>query len=247
MTWADDEELKALRVRAYGPNADIHLDPEALHRLREREGEGQEPHPPASEPLPQQEARPAEQSIQTEEYVEDVPLPWFRRLATLRRSTVFIGIGLVALAACMAVTLLLVHRVQTAPLRVDANQVARLSVDPSYDIPGLFVVPSDNPDGGTSAFQGFLGLRTVLTSSAFPLGKPCLVVFTEATVAATSPTRSSKFMTGSCAAGGFPAVVQFGMDTDGLPAEVRKGFPRAKALQFVYDPAHREVVVFADE
>ena len=44
---ADEEELRRLRARAYGPDADIHDDPAAVERLRQLE-----PHAAPAEPVP---------------------------------------------------------------------------------------------------------------------------------------------------------------------------------------------------
>ena len=137
--------------------------------------------------------------------------------------------------AIIAAALVLVQRVQSDPLQVGAAQIGRLSVDSSYRVPDVF-----GGGSGPSAYQEFHGLRAVIYGSK----NPCLTVFRAADI--TDPTSDSFSGTAfsGCTAGRFPAMVQFSLD-DSLPTDIRAPFPKTTALQFVYDEAHDEVVVFA--
>ncbi len=246
MTPADDEELRVLRERAYGRDSDIHLDPESLRRLRELEN----PHvdveldavderveiitPPADpDPVPLEEARPTPR--------------WFLWLLGLRRGTVLIVVGVVALAATLATALTLVQRVQTDPLQVGASQVARLGADGSYEVPELFQGAASNVS--PRAYQQFHGLRFVTGGAAFMVR-----IFTWIHVPDHLPGQFATWtansfdgpLFGGCAAGDFPPIVQLSVDLEGLPAEIKSAFPEATGLQFVYDSEHDEVVVFSD-
>lgn len=77
MSTAADEELRALRARAYGPTADIEDDPAALRRLQQLEARRQ-PTPAAEEVVP---PAPAMEPIDSE------PLRAAEPLARTRRST----------------------------------------------------------------------------------------------------------------------------------------------------------------
>lgn len=73
MSTAADEELRALRARAYGPTADIEDDPAALRRLQQLEARRQPrpvaedvvPPAPAMEPIDSEPMRAAEPLIRT--------------------------------------------------------------------------------------------------------------------------------------------------------------------------------------
>lgn len=260
MTAAEDE-LHALRQRAYGPNADIHLDSHALNRLRELEGVGRQPIPhyevdPEPAPAAERQSDPVEL-----EPVEREPQGrvWLRRflllartgltrLMRIRRSTALILLGLAVAVAAMIVALVLVQRVQTDPLQVGAEQVARLSLDPGYQVPSIF--GSAATEGGVQGFQEFHGLRVVETSGGmFGRGgsDACLTVYSSATITDPDSTSFAGPLMGGCAAGTFPAMVQFRADLPDFPEELRSAFPGSTGLQFVYDSANHEVVVFATE
>jgi hypothetical protein len=238
------EELNALRKRAYGPDADIHQDPEALRRLRELEGAAakREPEPVAIEPARESTPEPAQTPVESPALnIADAEHPseqWVRRLPRFRRSTVLIAIAVAVIAAIIAAALVLVQRVQTDPLQVGANQVARLTVDAEYKIPRFFY--SDR-----QAFTAFYGLRVVVTGGGTV--DRCLNIYADADI--LDPNASSftgGALKGGCAAGQFPAMTQFRVDALSLPDELQAAFPNSDALQFVYDEANNEVVIFAE-
>jgi hypothetical protein len=247
------DELEALRRRAYGPAADIDRDPGAIERLRALE-EAERPQPPVVYEAPPEPAPPPlPEAIADEHENEPEPHPPLYRaalavvaaLGRVRRPTWLIIAGLAALAAVLVTVLVVVQRVQTDPLRVGAVQVARLSVDPGFEVPELYF--GGGSEREPQAFQQFHGLRTVLTARAFfgaGGGSLCLNVYSEDDVEITPNSFSGQIL-GGCAAGAFPATVQFNSDIDGFPEELFSAFP-GDALQFVYDEKNNEVVVFAD-
>ncbi len=255
-----DQELQALRRRAYGPDADIHLDPSALERLRELE-DASRPRPPARKD-PEPVVLAEQESPQAPRVAEDVErdphhvwrqlrpyvLLGMRRLARIRRSTVLIVLGLAVTTTVVIAALVLVERVQEDPLQLGAQQVARLSPDSSFDIPRLFV----GPEGEDSAqgFQEFHGVRPIISrDSAFggTNGDDCLLVLSSRDLEGATDTSFAGPVISGCGAAAFPALVQFRSDWQGLSDELELAFPDSAALQFVYDSANDEVVVFMTE
>lgn len=268
----DDDELRALRGRAYGPGADIQGDSHALERLRELEGResaasGRQPSSTPVEVETRADDR-VEQSDSEDPALDEIPLEhparvWatraaqlartsLRRLARLRRSTVLVIVGLLALASVLVVALNLVDRVQTDPLQTGAAQVARLSIDPAYEVPTIFLGgPDEAKNSDARGFEEFLGLRTIITPTGFFYGgdtaDDCMSIFIAAAVDESDPTSFSGPVFGGCAAGTFPAATQFRVDIPGLPDELTDAYPDSTALQFVYDSENREIVVFASK
>jgi hypothetical protein len=255
VTEPTDDELRALRERAYRRDSDIHLDPDSLMRLRELESRRGRATLEAA--APEIEAPvPPEATQDDVAPVDEAPraaarwVPLLRRLARwlagLRRSTVLIALGSAAVVALIATALVLVERVQTDPLQVGAVQVARLTVDQGYDLPPFF---SGFEGDGVNAYTPFHGLRAVtnarIFSPAAANGSTCLTVYAESDVT-DSPDSFSGPLFGGCGAGAFPAIVQFSVDVEQLPEDLVAAFPESTGLQFVYDSEHDEVVVFAD-
>jgi len=262
MTEVDADELGALRKRAYGPNSDIQLDPQAVDRLRELEGVSAALGPVAmanrlrsvtgtvvKQPLLREGDGDGEVGSDADTEAEHLALTLFRRLLGIRRSTVLIVLGLAVLMIAIAAALVLVQRVQPDPLQVGARQVARLSVDPSYEVPAFFgdgIDPNVRPEG----FQELTGIRVVVTAGGLFRGgsnEACLNVYAAADVTDPKSESFSGAMFGGCSAGVFPAMTQFGLDTPGLSGVFQSAYPNSTALQFVYDRVHNEVVVFTEE
>jgi hypothetical protein len=251
MVTANDDELQALRQRAYGPNADIHLDQRAIQRLRELEDgiRAYEPVAPAESPVATAEglephSRPVEQAVPIEHAPRRSVMEWLRPLWSVRRSNVLIVLGVIAVGAFFAVALIVVQRVQTDPLQVGAIQVARLSVDSAYNLPAFFVGANSTQDSKVEGFQEFHGLRTVFVPD--PGNGDCLQVYPSTDITNPKANTFSGQLFQGCAAGAFPAIVQLKVDATGLPSDLRSAFPNSAALQFVYDRVHNEVVVFTD-
>lgn len=254
-------ELEELRRRAYGPDPEA-LDREALERLRQLEEAGKPPRMPR--PEVHHELPPLQP---TTELVEaETPEPprreWLRtlgraarwfvgRVRRIRRSTALISLSVAVVATLVITALVLVERVQTDPLGVGAEQVARLSVNSRYEIPAFYAVTA--AQGGTvEGFQEFYGLTSVVTTGGFGYfsaggnDRVCLNVYSTKDMKPDGDSFSGLLL-GGCAAGGFPAVAQFELGDQSVPAELIAAFPDSSALQFVYDSEHREVVVFATE
>jgi hypothetical protein len=274
MREADDDELRELRRRAYGPDADIHTDHSALDRLRELEGAGSERpahidvdanHEAPASPLPARDEVPvdaeppdapaSDASVEGESPARSalrrlarLTRAAARRVSRLRRSTVLIMLGLAVVAALISTALVLVQRVQVDPLQSGAKQVARLSIDPAYEAPAFFQYGIDSST--VLGFAEFHGLRALVTpGGVFGHGSDsdCLVLYSSADLEGSDSTSFSGLLVGGCAAGGFPPMTQFLVDAQGLPAELTTAFPTATALQFVYDSANQEIVVFASQ
>lgn len=254
MTPASDEELRELRRRAYGRDPDIHLDPDALKRLHELESLQVVVEAPVDVEVAEVVEQPAEPELRDVEPTPRRPPAWVMAflawLTGLRRSTVFLAIGALLIAAGLVTALTIVQRVQTDPLQVGATQVARLGVDTGYDVPEVFGGAAAQSDFGIRAFQLFHGLRGIVTSTGVFFtgapGAPCLTLYPEANVTTTSDSFGGAIF-GGCAAGDFPPMVQFSADTEGLPEELKAAFPESTGLQFIYDPEHEEIVVFSDQ
>lgn len=260
MTHVDDGELQALRRRAYGPDADIFGDPAALRRLRELEGKGRpvetgpevadrDDAPAAPESaearVPAEPAEPLEPAEQPPAATGDRP-----RLR-LRRPRLIATLALVVVAAVVAGGVIAAHRSRGDGLHFAGRQVARLTVDRGYQIPLAISGMWGGGNAGVVAFQEFHGLRVVTDPSTGDAGSradACLTIYTDkftADLAGTGAALTPGLTYRGCAAGAFPATVQFRVD-DELPAALRSAFPAGTPLQFVYDEPHHEIVVFAD-
>ncbi|MGV8880642.1 MAG: hypothetical protein ACOH19_00655 [Rhodoglobus sp.] len=261
MTDKNHSELEVLRKRAYGPRADIHLDPQAVRRLRELESQSRPS--PAPTARTDDEAAPPELSAAVITNAAEHPaaegdqprtgIDWswarelFFRMLRIRRSTALIVLSAAVVVVLAMTALTLVQRVQVDPLQVGAEQVARLSIDYSYGIPEIL----EGGPGELETFQEFYGLRTIAAFDAeqwyFAAGSgDCFSVFSEADMEFTSNSFSGPMMS-TCGAGDFPATVQFGITAEAAPEELRAAFPDSTAFQFVLDADNREIVVFMSQ
>lgn len=237
----EEAELAQLRRRAYAPNPDIASDPDALRRLielEERAGATEvEPAPDEQhdsridEPEPQPDADPAPPRF-------TVPRP--------RRSTVILLGAAVLVVAILATALTLVQRVQTDPLQTGATQIARLGADPDYDFPSSL---AQGVTGEVTAYAEFEGFR-VLTTPSYrdPQGTArCMTVWQPELLDATGSGFSydgEYFFMNICGAGVFPPAYTMLLREES-PERAQTSFPAGTALQFVYDEANDEVVVFS--
>ncbi|AXH37452.1 hypothetical protein DVJ78_17885 (plasmid) [Humibacter sp. BT305] len=249
----DDDELRVLRERAYGPASDIHYDPLALQRLQELERGTTD-----GEQLEVGSGRTLERSIDPNVDGPDEADPpvsaragWRLPAWRPRRATVLILLGVALFLVAVVVTLTVVQRVQTDPLQVGAVQIARLSSDPSFEGP----VPSNGgSEDTTEAYSDFYGVRAVVapasnvgffSTSNVEADAQCLTIYQPELLTVTGEGSSYSgqlFMTG-CSAGAFPATATFAI-TDTAPEGLANAFSPGTALQFVYDRDNNEVVVF---
>ena len=248
MIHPEQDELQVLRERAYGPAADIHLDPRALQRLHELEGRGGVlvAAPAAQADEKQDEFEPAAAAEPVPVTGEaDAPRANARRAPfRMRRSTFLIMLALVALIVVSSVALLLVERVQADPLQAGASQIARLSEDPTYEIPVAFSSVTAAA-AGAPAYQDFYGLRTIINGTGPDTDDQCIFVYPSESADDPDGNFTGPAY-GACAAGAFPAAVAFRV-TPGLPEQLRDAFPDGTALQFVLDHTGNEIVVFIAE
>jgi len=266
MSGVDDGELHALRIRAYGPHADIQGDPIAMGRLRELE----EASRPQVERVPDRALAPERPALLPEvaqlaqptlddDELDSPAREWMRRLGPqigrgvvigarrvrrLRRSTVLIALCSALVVTVVLAALVLVQRVQPDPLGAGAEQVARLSIDPTYEVPAVFA------GGGESEIVGiqeFYGLRAIVGSRMWSpeSGDICFNLFSSSDITDPDSQSYSGSMMSGCAAGDFPAMIQFRPDIEGFPDELSTAFQGSTGLQFVYDSKNQEIVVFA--
>lgn len=263
-----DDELRGLQARAYGPNSDIRHDFPAQVRLQELEDARRQlapklldavmPPAPSVDPIDvsgseeeshlvdDEQERPTHESLRR---LARLAFTVGGRLARVRRSTVLIALGLAVIVSVIAAALILVERIQPDPLQTGADQVARLSIDPSYQVPGIIQSIAAEGDA-VQAFHEFYGLRAIVGNGGRFSGGgegECLTVFSAADVENSDSNSFSGQIRGGCAAGPFPAMIQLMADDEGLPDELQSAFPGPTALQFVYDKANQEIVIFAGE
>ncbi|MFJ4161288.1 hypothetical protein [Microbacterium testaceum] len=241
----DDDELSALRRRAYAPGADIADDPEALQRLIELESrDGSSSTSDVVAAPSEVESAPVD-AIGEEEPtpVPDPPRRKFR-MPHLRRSTTILLAAAALVVVCAGTALVLVQRVQTDPLQVGATQIARLTPDPDFRPPSSF---TQGVSSGVTSFAEFQGFRVAVYAS-FDTGEGasrCMTVWQPALLQelGNGTSYDGRYLLPSCGAGVFPPSATL-LLSEGSP-ELRNGdLPAGTALQFVYDAANDEVVVF---
>jgi hypothetical protein len=235
------EELAALRTRAYGPDADIDGDPDAVQRLRELEDRALEPEigdapvaptatvdavDPSDGPV-----SPASGESQPPRADSLTPRTW----GTRRMLVVWIASLAVTVIATATVTAFISHRVQADP-----REVAVLAADPSGEWPGIY---GERPEGG-EMFAVFHGLRPIAamgTPMAYT-ASDCLSVAEESKLSPDQSSYEGRLYTG-CEAGGFPATAELIVNAE-TPAELRAQYPEGTALQFVLEGSR--VIVLSD-
>lgn len=255
-------ELRTLRARAYGPDADLHDDPAGWQRLRELEdiSRGQDvpldesaPPPVVQEealPSPVEEAPAPAASVESEDRPEDAP----SRTGVLRGrwSGRRAAIVLVAAVATAVVVTATVTGVISRRMQADPREVAILGVDPAATVPQIFgnwVCENDEctteEEVVGTVFTEFYGL-SASTIPGHLMGDDdataCLVVLETSQLDAEPGSFRGRMYFG-CGAGEFPATAEIAV-TDELPEELRDEFPEGSALQFVLDGD--EVVVLSD-
>lgn len=239
MESATRQELEELRVRAYGPAADIHTDPDALARLHELEQRGapiiETPVVEDPPPIDDTDTAPAEvdEAVSAPETEPaNAPSPW----RVSRR------IGVIWVASIVAVAGVTYAFASISPVSpaTGARQVATLEPDPAFEMPAYF--------GGSqeaTGFDDFYGLTAFDGGEGFFGYGPhqrCFAVAMTSDLDPESDGINGPIFSG-CSAGAFPATIQLAVDGS-MPEALREQFPEGSAIQFVLDGDR--VGVFSD-
>ncbi|MGC0369947.1 hypothetical protein RKD05_002199 [Microbacterium sp. SLBN-111] len=236
------EELRRLRARAYGPDADISADPGALQRLAELEDQQRREF--ARPVAPATEAVSAAEIV--EAVPEDSPLPEAfadaetdeeppRRGRPIRSRRVFWlwGISLALVAALSSA--LTVVSVAILPVQTSAGvpQIATLKPEVGRPMPGIFGPASSEG----RAYPDFFGMTAFVAYAQFgPEGErnACIFVTPTATVDELDAGGYSGFSQSGCGAGVFPPTAQFVVNSTAPDTFVAR-FPPGSSVQFVFD------------
>lgn len=255
MDAALDDELRALRARAYGPAADITDDPAAALRLRELEELRLQTQTEAA-PSPLNEETvdaAAEVAIETAPVVDaalthgpvlteqEEQHPIGRRLSFDRRHWRALWFSSIVIAAVAAAAITYTV-VSFAPVTVSAGapQIATLTPSPVSEFPtGFFGTTEDTPVWEFHGLTLFLGMGGINSGA----GDRCLNAFDTAQLPTADDVASGSYGYGgasytACEAGVFPATIVVPLDGppgDVTPEALRTHFPEGKALQFVLD------------
>jgi hypothetical protein len=232
------DELRMLRARAYGPDADIHDDAAALDRLRELEErafiadkpdaaevETAEPTTVAAETEREGEEPDADEP---ESAIAERPSGWRRFVPATRRGWV------TAAAACLVVAVVVTAAVTAAVVRkvqADPRTIATLRVDPSTELGQAFGGFSDSTVASV-AYDDFFGLTPIVIPGWGEAPGRCLLL-TPTSGIETAANGWSSVGGMNCEAGSFSSGVQFTVsDEFGVPSEFRDHFPDGTALRF---------------
>jgi hypothetical protein len=247
VTGNDERELRELQARAYGRNADIHLDPIALRRLHELESRGDDDTPSAvveddggvtaDEDVAEADTT-APDSPPADEPAAPAPARFWRRPGLL------IAAAVVAVAAVFGSGFLLGRTGPGGPVPSGSTRVARLPIDPGYKPPQA-IHSGDAAAGKVEGFREYSGLRAVVGALlGAPSGQTCILVYAPAATSESITGIAPGAVWSGCGAGPFPAATQFSVTTQ-LPTATRAALSGKRALQFVYDKARNEVDVYA--
>lgn len=242
-----DEELRRLRARAYGPDADIAADPEALRRLEELETRIH-PAPAVDDPplidvVPSAAAEPVEATADepavepTEDDVEPAP-------SRARWVVPVLCIGSAVAAAAVAVSATTAVTFPLTPIAPivrdgDVRQVATLLVDEDFVWPDVF----GGDFGQVQGFQPLEGLRPVYLERGWAGAgtDSCLLVLEDARLDAEAEYFDGQLFWG-CGADPFPATVNLRV-TPELPDELTRAYGVDASVQFVLDGSRIAVYV----
>lgn len=255
----DDAELRALRERAYGPEADIHLDPVAQARLRELEAvppipdaaspavatprdehptlPGEEPgeaeprdeHPSPSSPAPPL-APQADMTDDPEPRDDDAPA----RRGTLSRRTIWLW------AASVALALFVGAGITAATSSLGGNHVAVL---PEVDVTEWPTSMFGDPQDGARVFETFEGTRVLVVPNAW--GSPdseIVCVFVVRDESEEGSEAANEILTTGCGGTAFAPTASFTV-TERSPAALRDRFPVGTGVRVAVQG--NEVHVFA--
>ncbi|WP_194762318.1 hypothetical protein [Microbacterium sp. UFMG61] len=269
MDAAAERELRELRARAYGRDADIAMDAAAAGRLQELESERSAPAGPADlrasqAPAPattasaEQEPEDTDDLLAIEKSANDDATPQYADTETarrderrIRRRATWWAASVVASAAVAAVVTFTLSSTVPVSASSGAPQIETLQLEPASDrIPQEWFGVQDDTIGAD--FLGF----TVFTIPGWSgqddsgsTGPNCIAVVETAQIPPVDDfdqydwTYGGDFYSG-CGIGVFPATVEVPI-RGGAPDEMLGRYPAAEALQFVLDGDR--VGVFLDE
>jgi hypothetical protein len=270
MDAAAERELRELRARAYGRDADIAMDAAAVRRLNELESGRSAPAPPAPSAAPAASHAPAlaasaehapddsdgllaiERSANGDAASPDAETESAHRdERRIRRRATWWAASVVASAALAAVVTFTLTSTLPVSASSGAPQVENLRLEPASDrIPEEWFGVQDDTIGAD--FLGF----TVFTIPGWSVeddsgstGPNCIAVVKTAQIPPVDDfdqydwTYGGDFYSG-CGIGAFPATVEVPI-RGGAPDELLARYPAAEALQFVLDGDR--VGVFLDE
>lgn len=246
----DAAELRALRERAYGPDADIHDDPEALARLEKLEAANA---PVRAEREAAAPAEPAQHVDASTDLSEDagraddaaetppgealpgpassappgVAVRLWRWMPALWVGSILVAVA-VAVAATASSTFAIFAPIAHAPAQGRQLAVLMQQDDP---VTVSFL-------GGTNArsygdFHGITVLMPAAGSFGAEQGSSCLIVVPTSDVTSSSEAFSGPLYNG-CSAGAFSATVNVPV-TVHLPPSLTSVVPVGRGLQFVHD------------
>ncbi|KQZ85536.1 hypothetical protein ASD56_04240 [Microbacterium sp. Root166] len=260
------DELRMLRERAYGPDADISLDPAALARLNELEGRaaavpvdesalgpgpglaGQES--PATQPSTEEfsaepeltDDPPAGAETASPAEGADLPAPdpeVAPVAASPFRAFLRSRMGRITVAA-LALFLAAVVGAALTMATVDRHdRVAVLDADPEAEWPEGFFGPER---GGAVIYDELLGVTPIYVPDDWTDVEGTFCLYMTRTDRLQG-TEGPGILTAGCTAGDFDATTALLVNAD-MPAELLERFPEGTALQFVVDGS--TVSVYAD-
>ncbi len=253
-----DDELRALRARAYGRDADIDGDPAAIARLRALEAQAAPvrevpvvsvaPAPPveeaATDAAPDEFGRSGElprtaepPAIDAENAEPEHPSPSrLRTLFTPRPSAPWLWLG----AACIALAAFGSAVVVSAMRSADPRLVAEIAIDPDASWPESF--GEKGPDA--ALFEEFAGLtiaRGVEWLSFDESDAMCIVAID--TEELLGDSGGFQIAAWGCDAGSFPPVIRIEV-TSAQPQALRDRFGDGTGLELIMRGDRIEV--FAD-
>lgn len=220
-----DAELRALQSRAYGRDADITRDPEAMRRLADLEAPQPVEPPVAVAPPSATPVTAAKASSTAAESVESGPV---RRTGPFNPHprTAWIALACAAVAVAVAVSASVATAVTAAARPVEPGLVDTIAVDPGAD---WWDALGERTDGSV-LFEDWYGLTFVRNEGWSEIDdQRCLLGVPTETVRSASNGFTAIGM--ECSAGAFPASLQIIVDA-GQPAAVRDRFPEGTALKF---------------
>lgn len=233
-----DEELRALRARAYGPAADIHLDPGAQRRLAELE-DAVRPrrHDAVAEERPVDPREEDVAAIATPESptpVAEPSPPFWRRPRVRRASWAASAIAAASLGAGITYAAVAFAPVPTSD---GASQIDTLSPGASVQIPdGFFGLAEDAP------VYEYRGLTLLVSSYGMGSGtggasEHCFTAVETALIPGPDEFDPESWgfdgnVWGGCSVGAFRATAVVPLTGPGAPDA---DLPEGRALQFVLD------------